>query len=213
MRTLTLGPLTRCVCVRAGVRVCVCVSVCHCVCVCVDVRPCVRVCACVIVCECVIVRVCACASVCPSARCECVCVRHLVCVRLCACQDAGRIEEAVTCYRTALSHRPDFPDAFCNLVHSLVLICDWHTRGNAPHDTRGLSTPSHFCAFGHNSVLVSVRGLFSAAFAYEVALALLDLYRPLFDSLSRYRLPVLQLYGGNLSSLPLNSSPLVLSLL
>ena len=26
--------------------------------------------------------------------------------------------------------RPEFPDAFANLVHSLVFVCDWSNRDN-----------------------------------------------------------------------------------
>lgn len=39
-----------------------------------------------------------------------------------------QVVDAITCYRKALSLKPDFPDAFANLVHSLVFICDWKTR-------------------------------------------------------------------------------------
>lgn len=39
-----------------------------------------------------------------------------------------QVVDAITCYRKALSLKPDFPDAFANLVHSLVFICDWRTR-------------------------------------------------------------------------------------
>jgi hypothetical protein len=46
----------------------------------------------------------------------------------CVEQDGGKIEEAVVCYRKALELKPYFPDAYSNLVHSLVLVCDWKTR-------------------------------------------------------------------------------------
>lgn len=36
--------------------------------------------------------------------------------------------QAIACYRKALSLRPEFPDAFANLVHSLVFVCDWSNR-------------------------------------------------------------------------------------
>lgn len=36
--------------------------------------------------------------------------------------------QAISCYRKALELRPDFPDAFANLVHSLVFVCDWSSR-------------------------------------------------------------------------------------
>ena len=31
-------------------------------------------------------------------------------------------------YRRALALRPDFPEAFANLVHSLQCVCDWNDR-------------------------------------------------------------------------------------
>ena len=39
--------------------------------------------------------------------------------------------DAITCYRKALSLRPDFPDAFTSLMFSLLHICDW--RGRSSH--------------------------------------------------------------------------------
>ena len=35
---------------------------------------------------------------------------------------------AVAAYRRALALRPDFPEAFANLVHSLQCVCEWHER-------------------------------------------------------------------------------------
>jgi tetratricopeptide (TPR) repeat protein len=34
----------------------------------------------------------------------------------------GRFEEAVSYYRRALAHRPDFPQAFLNLGHALMAL-------------------------------------------------------------------------------------------
>ena len=31
-------------------------------------------------------------------------------------------------YRRALALRPDFPEAFANLVHSLQCVCEWRDR-------------------------------------------------------------------------------------
>lgn len=45
-----------------------------------------------------------------------------------AYKDGGKIAEAIDNYRAALRLRPQFPDAFSNLVHSLVFICDWSNR-------------------------------------------------------------------------------------
>lgn len=47
---------------------------------------------------------------------------------MCVLQEGGDVLQAITCYRKALSLRPDFPDAFANLVHSLVFVCDWSNR-------------------------------------------------------------------------------------
>jgi protein O-GlcNAc transferase len=43
-------------------------------------------------------------------------------------KDAGRVDDAMQCYRKALELKPAFPDAFANLVHSLSLVCDWTER-------------------------------------------------------------------------------------
>lgn len=43
----------------------------------------------------------------------------------CVYKDLGSIQEAITNYRQALCLRPDNPNVFCNLVHSLQMICDW----------------------------------------------------------------------------------------
>ena len=39
-----------------------------------------------------------------------------------AYKDAARQDVAITSYRRALSLRPDFPEAFANLVHSLQVL-------------------------------------------------------------------------------------------
>uniref|UniRef100_A0A0K0EYK9 Probable UDP-N-acetylglucosamine--peptide N-acetylglucosaminyltransferase SPINDLY n=1 Tax=Strongyloides venezuelensis TaxID=75913 RepID=A0A0K0EYK9_STRVS len=41
-------------------------------------------------------------------------------------KDAGNYSEAIKSYRTAMRLKGNqFPDAFCNLVHCLQIICDW----------------------------------------------------------------------------------------
>jgi hypothetical protein len=40
-------------------------------------------------------------------------------------QYLGNIPEAILSYCTALKIKPDFPDAYCNLVHCLQIVCDW----------------------------------------------------------------------------------------
>ncbi|CAL8078413.1 unnamed protein product [Orchesella dallaii] len=41
------------------------------------------------------------------------------------CKDNDQFSEAIQAFRTALYLQPQFPDAFCNLVHCLQIICDW----------------------------------------------------------------------------------------
>ncbi len=43
-------------------------------------------------------------------------------------KDAARQDAAITSYRRALAMRPDFPEAFANLVHSLQCVCEWRDR-------------------------------------------------------------------------------------
>ena len=43
-------------------------------------------------------------------------------------KDAARQDAAITSYRRALALRPDFPEAFANLVHSLQCVCEWRDR-------------------------------------------------------------------------------------
>ena len=43
-------------------------------------------------------------------------------------KDAARQDTAITSYRRALQLRPDFPEAFANLVHSLQCVCEWRDR-------------------------------------------------------------------------------------
>lgn len=40
-------------------------------------------------------------------------------------KDSGNIIEAIAAFRLALKFRPNFVEVYCNLVHSLQLICDW----------------------------------------------------------------------------------------
>ena len=51
----------------------------------------------------------------------------------CVYKDLGAIQEAIHNYRQALLLRPDNPNVFCNLVHSLQMVCDW-----TEYDTRML---------------------------------------------------------------------------
>ncbi len=43
-------------------------------------------------------------------------------------KDLNRIEDSILSYQAALDLQRDMPDAFCNMVHSLSVICDWRNR-------------------------------------------------------------------------------------
>lgn len=45
-----------------------------------------------------------------------------------AYKDAARHDMAIVSYRRALAQRPDFPEAFANMAHSLQCVCDWSDR-------------------------------------------------------------------------------------
>nr|GEW86033.1 probable UDP-N-acetylglucosamine--peptide N-acetylglucosaminyltransferase SEC [Tanacetum cinerariifolium] len=45
-----------------------------------------------------------------------------------AYKDSGHVEAAIKSYRQALAIRPDFPEATCNLLHTLQCVCDWDDR-------------------------------------------------------------------------------------
>lgn len=45
-----------------------------------------------------------------------------------AYKDAARHDQAITAYMRALQLKPDFPEAFANLVHSLQSVCEWRDR-------------------------------------------------------------------------------------
>lgn len=60
---------------------------------------------------------------------SCYNVRIVLRGAFCLClQEGGDVVQAIACYRKALVLRPNFPDAFANLVHSLVFVCDWSNR-------------------------------------------------------------------------------------
>jgi len=81
-------------CVRAHVRMSVCVFVCVCV------RVCMHVCVCV--CVCVYVCVCACLCVCVFVCvCVCVCVFVCLCVCVCVCARVMRQPCAVALFSTS----------------------------------------------------------------------------------------------------------------
>lgn len=45
-----------------------------------------------------------------------------------AYKDAARHDQAIAAYMRALQLKPDFPEAFANLVHSLQSVCEWRDR-------------------------------------------------------------------------------------
>jgi hypothetical protein len=40
------------------------------------------------------------------------------------------VEAAIKSYKQALVLRADFPEATCNLLHTLQCVCDWDDRDN-----------------------------------------------------------------------------------
>lgn len=40
-------------------------------------------------------------------------------------KDSGKFKEAIDAYKTALRLNPDFPYAFCDLLHCMIVVCDW----------------------------------------------------------------------------------------
>ena len=46
---------------------------------------------------------------------------HLACI----CKDLSIITDAIDFYRMSLSLKTDNPNVFCNLIHSLLMVCDW----------------------------------------------------------------------------------------
>ncbi|CAN0892128.1 Probable UDP-N-acetylglucosamine--peptide N-acetylglucosaminyltransferase SEC [Linum grandiflorum] len=55
-----------------------------------------------------------------------------------ACKDSGHVEAAVKNYRQALVLRPDFPEATCNLVHTLQCVCIWEERDKMFSEVEGI---------------------------------------------------------------------------
>lgn len=55
-------------------------------------------------------------------------------------KDSSRHDLAIVSYQRALAARPDFPEAFANLVHSMQCVCDWTNRSKLferlEHDIR-----------------------------------------------------------------------------
>ncbi|EDQ87082.1 uncharacterized protein MONBRDRAFT_27585 [Monosiga brevicollis MX1] len=43
----------------------------------------------------------------------------------CVCKDLGVIDEAIKYYQSSLELKSDNPNVFCNLAHSLQMVCDW----------------------------------------------------------------------------------------
>jgi protein O-GlcNAc transferase len=41
---------------------------------------------------------------------------------------SGHVEAAIKSYKQALVLRADFPEATCNLLHTLQCVCDWDDR-------------------------------------------------------------------------------------
>lgn len=67
------------------------------------------------------------ASIVSRARPHCSDRSSIPCARRCICKDLGQSTEAIAYYRLSLKLKADNTDVCCNLVHSLMMICEWRT--------------------------------------------------------------------------------------
>ena len=82
-----------------------------------------------------------------------------------AYSDGGRVDDAITCYRKALALRPDFPDAFANLVFALAAVCDWRARDDDLAKLRALLAAQ----LGVDNALPSLQPFAALAFGAAAA--------------------------------------------
>ena len=69
----------------------------------------------------------------------------------CVCKDLGLSTEAIAYYHMSLSCKEDNPNVHCNLVHSLMMLCDWR-------EVKKWVEPTCFAFLGNRAL----RALFSA---------------------------------------------------
>ncbi|CAN1729688.1 Probable UDP-N-acetylglucosamine--peptide N-acetylglucosaminyltransferase SEC [Linum perenne] len=84
-----------------------------------------------------------------------------------AYKDSGRVEAAVKSYSQALVLRPDFPEATCNLLHTLQCVCSWEERDKMFSEVEGIIRRQI-----NSSVLPSVQPFHAIAYPLDPMLAL-----------------------------------------
>jgi protein O-GlcNAc transferase len=85
---------------------------------------------------------------------------------------SGHVETAIISYKQALQLRPDFPEATCNLLHTLQCVCDWENRDTMFHDVEEIIRRQI-----KMSVLPSVQPFHAIAYPIDPMLALEIRYR------------------------------------
>ncbi|CAN0903308.1 Probable UDP-N-acetylglucosamine--peptide N-acetylglucosaminyltransferase SEC [Linum grandiflorum] len=84
-----------------------------------------------------------------------------------AYKDSGHVEAAVKCYRQSLLLRPDFPEATCNLLHTLQCVCSWEDRDKMFNEVEGIIRRQI-----NSSALPSVQPFHAIAYPLDAMLAL-----------------------------------------
>ncbi|TYI57459.1 hypothetical protein E1A91_D11G282600v1 [Gossypium mustelinum] len=84
-----------------------------------------------------------------------------------AYKDSEHVEAAVKSYKQALLLRPDFPEATCNLLHTLQCVCCWEDRDKMFTEVEGIIRRQI-----NMSVLPSVQPFHAIAYPIDPMLAL-----------------------------------------
>ncbi|KAJ6291966.1 hypothetical protein OIU76_023955 [Salix suchowensis] len=79
----------------------------------------------------------------------------------------GHVDAAIKSYRKALLLRPDFPEATCNLLHTLQCVCCWEDRDKMFNEVEGIIQRQVSI-----SVLPSVQPFHAIAYPIDPVLAL-----------------------------------------
>ncbi|KAJ4946666.1 hypothetical protein NE237_005541 [Protea cynaroides] len=80
---------------------------------------------------------------------------------------SGHVELAIKSYKQALLLRPDFPEATCNLLHTLQCVCDWEDRDSKFIEIEGIIRRQI-----KMSILPSVQPFHAIAYPIDPMLAL-----------------------------------------
>ncbi|KAJ7978209.1 Tetratricopeptide repeat (TPR)-like superfamily protein [Quillaja saponaria] len=84
-----------------------------------------------------------------------------------AYKDSGHVEAAMNSYKKALLLRSDFPEATCNLLHTLQCVCSWEDRDKMFAEVEGIIRKQI-----NISVLPSVQPFHAIAYPIDPILAL-----------------------------------------